>query len=145
MTRRGCLLLMHVAALLDGTSNVTDFLTNPAMSSGGCQLIRFRAFIGTTWSITTDHLYGICQQELLKLLAAEVKSRSRGGRCWQELQVSLFSICLLRKKKNLQSCDFLTRKKSPSLLATMHFTKRHKLFSLKTGFHYDKETAEEDT
>ena len=47
----------------------------------------------------TDHLYGICQQELL----ARTTSTS-------------FSICLLRKRRNLQPClTFLTRKKSLSL------------------------------
>ena len=38
----------------------------------------------------TDHLYGICQQELLKILAWQVASdRGSGRHIGQELQVSL--------------------------------------------------------
>ena len=52
----------------------------------------------------TDHLYGICQQEVLKILAWRVASDRGKGRYWQELQVSFSSIYLQRKRRNSQIC-----------------------------------------
>lgn len=92
----------------------------------------------------TDHLYGICQQELLKLLAWQVavdKGTVDVGKNYKYL----FQYLPAEKEKEFTALlDFSDEKKiTKSLLATMHFFhKEAQAFSLKTGFHYDKESAE---
>ena len=77
----------------------------------------------------TDHLYGICQQELLKLLAWQVAADLGTIDVGRTTSTS-FSICLLRKRKNLQPClTFLIRKVLLSLswLPWTFSTKKHKI------------------
>ena len=92
----------------------------------------------------TDHLYGICQQELLKLLAWQVaadKGTVDAGKNYKYL----FQYLPAEKEKEFAALlDFSEQKKiTRSLFATMEFFhKEAQAFSLKTGFHYDKESAE---
>ena len=63
----------------------------------------------------TDHLYGICQQELLKLLAWQVAA-DKGTVDVGKNYKYLFQYLPARKRRNLQPClTFPTRKKLPSL------------------------------
>ena len=92
----------------------------------------------------TDHLYGICQQELLKVLAWQVTS-DRGvvdiGKNYKYLfqhlpaeQEKEFSALL-----DLSSLDKITQ----SLFATMGlFDREAQILAQKMGFTYDKEVAE---
>ena len=92
----------------------------------------------------TDHLYGICQQELLKVLAWQVAS-DRGivdiGKNYKYLfqylpagQEKEFSALL-----DLSSFDKITQ----SLFATMGlFNREAQILAQKMGFTYDKEVAE---
>lgn len=92
----------------------------------------------------TDHLYGICQQELLKVLAWQVTS-DRGvvdiGKNYKYLfqylpaeQEKEFSVLL-----DLSSFDKITQ----SLFATMGlFNREAQILAQKMGFTYDKEVAE---
>ena len=95
----------------------------------------------------TDHLYGICQQELLKVLAWQVTS-DRGvvdiGKNYKYLfqylpaeQEKEFSALL-----NLSSFDKIIQ----SLFATMRlFNREAQILAQKMGFTYDKEVAEKMT
>ena len=95
----------------------------------------------------TDHLYGICQQELLKVLAWQVAS-DRGpvdiGKNYKYLfhylpagQEKEFSALL-----DLSSFDKITQ----SLFATMGlFDREAQILAQKMGFTYDKEVAEKMT
>ena len=92
----------------------------------------------------TDHLYGICQQELLKVLAWQVAS-DRGTVDIGKNYKYLFNYLPAEKEKefsvvlDFSSIDKITQ----SLFATMQlFHQEAHTFSLKTGFPYDKETAE---
>ena len=92
----------------------------------------------------TDHLYGICQQELLKILAWQVAS-DRGKVDIGKNYKYLFNYLPAEKKNefsnllHFSSIDKITQ----SLFATMQlFHREAQTFSLKTGFPYDKETAE---
>ena len=92
----------------------------------------------------TDHLYGICQQEFLKILAWQVAS-ARGKVDIGKNYKYLFQYLPAEKEKEFTALlDFSDQKKvTRSLLATMDFFhKEAQAFSLKTGFHYDKATAE---
>ena len=92
----------------------------------------------------TDHLYGICQQELLKLLAWQVAA-DKGTVDIGKNYKYLFQYLPAEKEKEFTALlDFSDQKKiTKSLFATMDFFHREaQAFSLKTGFHYDKETAE---
>ncbi|EGJ38081.1 aminoglycoside 6-adenylyltransferase [Streptococcus sanguinis] len=92
----------------------------------------------------TDHLYGICQQELLKLLAWQVAA-DKGSVDVGKNYKYLFQYLPAEKEKEFTALlDFSDQKKiTKSLLATMRFFhKEAQAFSLKTGFHYDKATAE---
>lgn len=92
----------------------------------------------------TDHLYGICQQELLKVLAWQVTS-NRGvvdiGKNYKHLfqylpaeQEKEFSALL-----DLSSFDKITK----SLFSTMKgFDREAQILAQKMGFDYDKEVAE---
>ncbi|RRC93213.1 aminoglycoside 6-adenylyltransferase [Streptococcus sanguinis] len=92
----------------------------------------------------TDHLYGICQQELLRLLAWQVAA-DKGTVDVGKNYKYLFQYLPAEKEKEFAALlDFSDQKSlTKSLLATMHFFhKEAQAFSLKTGFHYDKATAE---
>ncbi len=92
----------------------------------------------------TDHLYGICQQELLKILAWQVVS-DRGAVDIGKNYKNLFHYLPDEKEKEFSSLLDLSsiEKISQSLFATMQFFhKEAQAFSRKTGFPYDKETAE---
>ena len=92
----------------------------------------------------TDHLYGICQQELLKVLAWQVTSDKGAvdiGKNYKYLfqylpggQEKEFSALL-----DLSSIDKITQ----SLFATMGlFNREAQILAQKMGFTYDKEVAE---
>ena len=92
----------------------------------------------------TDHLYGICQQELLKILAWQVAS-DRGKVDIGKNYKYLFQYLPAEKEKEFTALlDFFDQRSlTKSLLATMNFFyKEAQAFSLKTGFHFDKVTAE---
>lgn len=92
----------------------------------------------------TDHLYGICQQELLKVLAWQVASD--GGRVNIGKNYKyLFNYLPAEKEKefsnllDFSSSDKITR----SLFATMElFHREAQSLAQKMGFDYDKEVAE---
>ena len=92
----------------------------------------------------TDHLCGICQQELLKILAWQVAS-DRGTVDIGKNYKYLFNYLPAEKEKEFSNLlDFSSKEKiTQSLFSTMnHFHREAQAFSLKTGFPYDKETAE---
>ena len=92
----------------------------------------------------TDHLYGICQQELLKLLAWQVAA-DKGTVDVGKNYKYLFQYLPAEKEKEFTALlNFSDQKKiTKSLFATMDFFhKEAQAFSIKTGFHYDKATAE---
>ena len=92
----------------------------------------------------TDHLYGICQQELLKVLAWQVAS-DRGAVDIGKNCKYLFNYLPTEKEKEFSSLlDFASLDKIiQSLFATMQlFHQEAHTFSVKTGIPYDKETAE---
>ena len=92
----------------------------------------------------TNHLYGICQQELLKIIAWQVAS-DRGKVDIGKNYKYLFNYLPAEKEKEFTALlDFFDQKSlTKSLLATMNFFhKEAQVFSLKNGFHYDKVTAE---
>ena len=92
----------------------------------------------------TDHLYGICQQELLKVLAWQVAS-DRGKIDIGKNYKYLFQYLPAEKEKEFSVLlDFSSKEKiTQSLFATMDlFHREAQAFSLKTDFHYDKVTAE---
>ena len=92
----------------------------------------------------TDHLYGICQQELLKVLAWQVAS-DRGRVDIGKNYKYLFQYLPTEKEKEFSALlDFSSVEKlTQSLFATMQlFHREAQAFSLKNGFPYDKETAE---
>ena len=92
----------------------------------------------------TDHLYGICQQELLKLLAWQVAADKGAIDVGKNYKYLFHYLPSEKEKKFTALLDFSDQKSlTKSLLATMDFFhKEAQAFSLKTGFHYDKETAE---
>ena len=92
----------------------------------------------------TDHLYGICQQELLKLLAWQVAADKETVDVGKNYKY-LFQYLPAEKEKEFSVLlDFSSKEKiTQSLFATMDFFHREaQAFSLKTDFHYDKVTAE---
>ena len=92
----------------------------------------------------TDHLYGICQQELLKVLAWQVAS-DKGTVDVGKNYKYLFNYLPAEKEKEISALlDFSNIENlTQSLFATMQlFHQEAQAFSLKTGFPYDKETAE---
>ena len=92
----------------------------------------------------TDHLYGICQQELLKLLAWQVAA-DKGTVDVGKNYKYLFKYLPAEKEKEFSVLlDFSSKEKiTQSLFATMDlFHREAQAFSLKTDFHYDKVTAE---
>ena len=91
----------------------------------------------------TDHLYGICQQELLKILAWQVTS-DRGAVDIGKNYKYLFHYLPAEKEKefsallDLSSFDKITQ----SLFATMNvFDREAQILAQKSGFAYDLEVA----
>ena len=92
----------------------------------------------------TDHLYGICQQELLKILAWQVAS-DRGTVDIGKNYKYLFNYLLSEKEKEFSALlDFSSLDKiTQSLLATMEFFHQEAQYlAQKMGFKYEKEVAE---
>ncbi len=93
---------------------------------------------------TTDHLYGICQQELLKLLAWQVAA-DKGTVDVGKNYKYLFQYLPAEKEKEFPVLlDFSSIEKiTQSLFATMQlFHREAQRLAQKLEFHYDKEVAE---
>ena len=93
---------------------------------------------------TTDHLYGICQQELLKVLAWQVASE-RGKIDIGKNYKYLFNYLPAEKEMEFSNLlDFSSIDKiTQSLFATMQLLHREaQSLAQKMGFDYDKEVAE---
>ena len=92
----------------------------------------------------TDHLYGICQQELLKVLAWQVTS-DRGGVDIGKNYKYLFQYLQAEQEKEFSALLDLSslEKVSQSLFATMKlFDCEAQSLAQKMGFAYDQEVAE---
>ena len=92
----------------------------------------------------TDHLYGICQQEFLKILAWQVAS-DRGRVDIGKNYKYLFNYLPAEKEKEFSNLlDFSSKEKiTHSLFATMQlFHQEAQSLAQKMGFDYDKEVAE---
>ena len=92
----------------------------------------------------TDHLYGICQQELLKVLAWQVAG-DRGTVDIGKNYKYLFQYLPTEKEKEFSALlDFSSVEKlTQSLFATMElFHREAQSLAQKMGFAYDKEVAE---
>lgn len=92
----------------------------------------------------TDHLYGICQQELLKVLAWQVAS-DKGTVDIGKNYKYLFNYLPAEKEKKFSNLlDFASLDKIiQSLFATMQlFHQEAQSLAQKMGFDYDKEVAE---
>ena len=92
----------------------------------------------------TDHLYGICQQELLKILAWQVAS-DRGVVDIGKNYKYLFNYLPIEKEKEFSALlDFSSLDKiTQSLFATMQlFHQEAQSLAQKMGFKYGKEVAE---
>ena len=92
----------------------------------------------------TDHLYGICQQEFLKILAWQVAS-NRGVVDIGKNYKYLFNYLPTEKEKEFSDLlDFSSIDKiTQSLYATMElFHREAQRLAQKLGFDYDKEVAE---
>lgn len=92
----------------------------------------------------TDHLYGICQQELLKVLSWQVAS-DRGKVDIGKNYKYLFTYLSAEKEKEFSNLlDFSSIEKlTKSLFATMQlFHQEAQSLANKMGFNYDKEVAE---
>ena len=92
----------------------------------------------------TDHLYGICQQELLKVLAWQVVS-DRGRVDIGKNYKYLFNYLPAEKEKEFSTLlDFSSVEKlTQSLLATMQlFHQEAQFLAHKMGFDYDMKVAE---
>lgn len=93
---------------------------------------------------STDHLYGICQQELLKVLAWQVAS-DRGAVDIGKNYKYLFNYLPTEKEKEFSALlDFSSLDKiTQSLFATMQlFHQEAQYLAQKMGFKYEKEVAE---
>ena len=93
----------------------------------------------------TDHLYGICQQELLKILAWQVAS-DRGKVDIGKNHKYLFQYLPTEKEKEFSALlDFSSVEKlTQSLFATMQlFNREAQILAQKMGFVYYKEVAEQ--
>ena len=92
----------------------------------------------------TDHLYGICQQELLKVFAWQVAS-DRGEVDIGKNYKYLFQYLPAEKEKEFSALlDFSSVEKlTQALFATMQlFHREAQILAQKMGFDYDKEVAE---
>lgn len=95
----------------------------------------------------TDHLYGICQQEFLKVLAWQVTS-DRGAIDIGKNYKYLFQYLPAEKEKEFSALLDLScfDKITQSLFATMGlFNREAQILAQKMGFTYDKEVAEKMT
>ena len=93
---------------------------------------------------STDHLYGICQQELLKILAWQVAS-DKGTVDIGKNYKYLFNYLPIEKEKEFSALlDFSSIEKiTQSLLATIQlFHQEAQSLAQKMGFKYEKEVAE---
>ena len=93
---------------------------------------------------TTDHLYGICQQELLKILAWQVATDKETIDIGKNYKY-LFNYLPSEKEKDFSNLlDFSSLDKNiQSLLATMQlFHQEAQILAQKMGFEYDREVAE---
>ena len=93
----------------------------------------------------TDHLYGICHQELLKVLAWQVAS-DRGVIDIGKNYKYLFNYLPAEKEKEFSNLlDFSSIEKlTQSMFATMQlFHREAQILAQKMGFDYDKEVAKE--
>ena len=90
----------------------------------------------------TDHLYGICQQELLKILAWQVASDREAvdiGKNYKYLFIYLTAEKEFSNLLDFSSLDKITQ----SLFATMQlFHQEAQSLAQKMGFKYEKEVAE---
>ena len=92
----------------------------------------------------TDHLYGICQQELLKILAGQVASDNGTVDIGKNYKY-LFQYLPAEKEKEFSALlDFSSVEKlTQSLFATMQlFHQEAQFLANKMGFDYDMEVAE---
>ena len=92
----------------------------------------------------TDHLYGLCQKELLKVLAWQVAS-NKGTVDVGKNYKYLFNYLPTEKEKEFSDLiDFSSIDKiTQSLFATMElFHQESQFLANKMGFNYDKEVAE---
>jgi len=92
----------------------------------------------------TTHLYGICQQELLKVLAWQVAS-DKGTVDVGKNYKYLFNYLPAEKEKGFSNLlDFSSKEKiTQSLFATMElFQQEAQILAQKMGLAYDKEVAE---
>ena len=92
----------------------------------------------------TDHLYGICQQEFLKVLAWQVAA-DKGTIDIGKNYKYLFNYLPAEKEKEFSNLlDFSSLEKiTQSLFATMkHFHQEAQSLAQKMGFDYDKEVGE---
>ena len=92
----------------------------------------------------TDHLYRICQQELLKVLAWQVASDLGTVDIGKNYKY-LFQYLPTEKEKEFSALlDFSSVEKiTQSLFSTMNlFHREAQIFAQKMGFDYDKEVAE---
>ena len=92
----------------------------------------------------TDHLYGICQQELLKILAWQVASDREAVDIGKNYKY-LFNYLTAEKEKEFSNLLDLSslEKITQSLLATMEFFHQEAQYlAQKMGFKYEKEVAE---
>ena len=135
------------------SQNLERYWTNPASA------IEFEKVCNEFWWVSayvvkgicrkqviyaTDHLYGICQQEFLKILAWQVAS-NRGVVDIGKNYKYLFNYLPTEKEKEFSDLlDFSSIDKIPqSLLATMQlFHREAQRLAQKLGFDYDKEVAE---
>ena len=92
----------------------------------------------------TDHLYGICQQELLKVLSWQVASEKGAVDIGKNYKY-LFNYFPTEKEKEFSNLlDFSNIEKiTQSLFATMQlFHQEAQSLAQKMGFYYDKDVAE---
>lgn len=135
------------------SQNLERYWTNPASA------IEFEKVCNEFWWVSayvvkgicrkqviyaTDHLYGICQQELLKVLAWQVAS-DRGAVDIGKNYKYLFTSLPDEKEKEFSNLlDFSSKEKiTQSLFATMNFFHQEaQSLAQKMGFDYDMEVAE---
>ena len=92
----------------------------------------------------TDHLYGICQQELLKVMAWQVASNKGTVDVGKNYKYLFNNLPAEKEKEFSNLLDFSSSDKiTQSLFATMElFHQEAQRLAQKLGFAYDKEVAE---
>lgn len=93
---------------------------------------------------STDHLYGICQQELLKILAWQIASERRTVDIGKNYKYLFKYLPDEKEKKFSDLLDFSSLEKiTQILLATMEFFHQEAQYLAQMmGFKYEKEVAE---